>query len=163
MNKIIFPLALYLILIINCLVYAQEVVPLQLGNVWVYDLIPSLNRVSITDTNSVIDSISYFTVEIEHSSPYWISEHYVRLRLDDYYVIRLDTSYPAPNHEKLYWKKNAIVGDTWENYAPDFPLVYSVLDSFVVPVFGSNHIVKHLEIVEAWFYLTNTGQKSLAK
>ena len=126
--------------------YAQEVAPLKLGNIWVYDLNPRLNRVSIIDTNTVIDSISYFTVQIEHSSPYWISVHFVRLKSDGYYVVRLDTSYPAPNHEKLYWKKDAIVGDTWENYMPYFPLVYSVLETFIAPVFGNNRTVKYLEI-----------------
>lgn len=126
--------------------YSQEVAPLKLDNVWIYDLNPSLNRVSITDTNTVIDSIIYFTVAIEYNSPYWISEHYIRLRPDGYYVIRLDTSYPATNHEKLYWKKDAIVGDTWENYMPYFPLVYSILETFIAPVFGSNRSVKYLEI-----------------
>jgi hypothetical protein len=126
--------------------YAQEVAPLKLDNVWIYDLNPSLNRVSISDTNIVIDSISYYKVEIEHSSPYWISEHYVRLKTDGYYAVRLDTSYPAPNHEKLYWKKNAVIGDTWENPMPTFPLVYTVLDIFIAPVFGGNYAVKHLEI-----------------
>ena len=128
------------------LIRAQEVAPLQFGNVWVYDLNPSLNRVSITDTNTVIDSIRYFTVQLEHSSPYWISVHYVRLKTDGYYAVRLDTSYPSPDHEKLYWKKNAIVGDNWENYAPDFPLFYTVLDTYAGNVFGMPVIIKHLQI-----------------
>jgi hypothetical protein len=125
---------------------AQEVAPLQLGNVWVYDLSPSLNRVSITDTNTVIDSMIYFTVAIEYNSPYGINEHYVRLRPDGYYVVRLDTSYPAPNHEKLYWKQDAIAGDTWENYMPYFPLVYTILDTYTGNVFGIPTVIKHLQI-----------------
>ena len=145
MNNLIAILAVSL-LISFLSTYAQEVTPLKLDNVWIYDLNPSLNRVSITDTNIVIDSISYYKVEIEHSSPYWISEHYVRLKTDGYYAVRLDTSYPAPNNEKLYWKKNAVIGDTWENPMPTFPLVYTVLDTFIAPVFGGNYAVKHLEI-----------------
>jgi hypothetical protein len=61
-------------------------------------------------------------------------------------VVRLDTSYPSQNHEKLYWKSNAILGETWENYAPDFPLVYTVLDIAAGNVFGIPLLIKHLQI-----------------
>jgi hypothetical protein len=129
--------------------YAQEVAPLQLGNYWIYDSDPSneiLGKITVVDTNIVIDSISYF--RLEGSSNYDTTKAYMysRLNEDGYYVTRLDTSYPAPNHEKLYWKKNANLGDTWENPTTTFPLVYTILDTFVAPVFGNNITVKYLEI-----------------
>lgn len=128
--------------------YAQEVAPLQLGNYWIYDSGPSTNlgKITVVDTNIVIDSVAYY--KLEGSSNYDTTRwyRYSRLREDGYYAIRLDTSYPTPNHEKLYWEKNAIIGDSWENYAPDFPLVYTVLDTFVAPIFGGNRTLKHLEI-----------------
>jgi hypothetical protein len=130
------------------IIYAQEVAPLQLGNYWIYDSGPSTNlgKITVVDTNVVIDSVAYY--KLEGSSNYDTTKwyRYSRLREDGYFAIRLDTSYPASNHEKLYWKKNTIIGDSWENYAPDFPLVYTVLDTFVATVFGGNCTIKHLEI-----------------
>ena len=129
--------------------YAQEVAPLKLGNYWIYDDNPYdeiLGKTTVVDTNIIIDTITYN--KLEYSSNYDTTRWYTysRLREDGYYAIRLDTSYPAPNHEKIYWKKDAIVGDTWENYMPYFPLVYSVLETFIAPVFGSPRTVKYLEI-----------------
>lgn len=138
-----------IILVFLTKIYAQEVAPLQLGNYWIDDDNPYdeiLGKTTVVDTNIVIDTIAYF--KLEGSSNYDTTRWYMysRLREDGYYAIRLDTSYPAPNHEKIYWKKNAVIGDTWENPMPTFPLVYTVLDIFIAPVFGGNYAVKHLEI-----------------
>ena len=136
-----------LLFVVN--INAQEVAPLQLGNYWIYDDNPQdeiLGKTTVVDTNIIIDTITYN--KLEYSSNYDTTKWYMysRLKEDGYYAVRLDTSYPAPNHEKLYWKKDAIVGDTWENYMPYFPLVYTVLETFIAPVFGSPRTVKYLEI-----------------
>jgi len=124
---------------------AQEVAPLQLGNIWIYDTGTTLVKVTVVDTNSVIDTIRYSKF-VNISNYGFISDGYSRLRVDDFYTSRRDTSYPAPNHEKIYWKKNALLGDTWENYAPDFPLVYTVVDTYTGNVFGIPTVIKHLQI-----------------
>lgn len=127
------------------LIRAQEVAPLQLGNIWIYDTGTILVKVTVVDTNSVINTIRYSKF-INISNYGFISDGYSRLREDDFYASRRDTSYPAPNHEKIYWKKNALLGDTWENYAPDFPLVYTILEIYTGNVFGIPTVIKHLQI-----------------
>jgi hypothetical protein len=124
--------------------YAQEVAPLGLGNVWIYDNVSHDNRDSVIDTNYVIDSISY--CRQQHESFSFTYSIYVRLKNDGYYAVRLDTSYPAPNHEKLYYKKNAVVGDTWENPGEFFPMVYTLVDTIRQNIFGQMVTVKYLEI-----------------
>ena len=100
----------------------------------------------VVDTNTVIDTLSYYKLESISNYGTIPSYGYARLREDEFYVIRLDTSYPAPNHELSYYKKGAIIGDNWENPGPDFPIIYTVLDTFVTIVFGNTHTVKLLEI-----------------
>lgn len=125
---------------------AQEVAPLRLGNIWIYDHSSHLIKISIVDTNTIIDTVVYYKLESVSNFGTIPSYGHARLKENGYYAVRLDTSYPAPNHEKIYWKKNAIIGDTWENPAPDFPLIYTLLDTFVTSIFGSSQTVKHLEI-----------------
>ena len=127
---------------------AQEVAPLQLGNIWIYDTGTTLVKVTVVDTNSVIDTIRYSKF-INISNYGFISDGYSRLREDDFYASRIDTSYPAPNHELLYYKKDAIMGDTWtipEPYYPSFDRVYKIEDTFVVNVFGEATTIKFMTI-----------------
>ena len=123
--------------------YAQKVAPLGLSNVWIYDNIAYRLRISIVDTNYIVDSISYCRQQFESTFTYSIN---VRLKNDGYYAVRLDTSYSAPNHEQLYYKKNAVVGDIWINPAEDFPLVYTLVDTFRQNIYGQMVTIKHLEI-----------------
>lgn len=135
-----------ILMLLKMTVTAQEVVPLQLGNVWIYDNYPGVSRTTVVDTNVIIDNISYFKLLRETNRGNINYFSYVRLRQDGYYVIRLDISYKAPNHEKIYWKKNALKGDKWENPDNDFQQNYTVIDTIVTIVFNSQHTVKYLEI-----------------
>jgi hypothetical protein len=117
-----------------------------LGNIWIYDHSTHLIKTTVVDTNIIIDTLVYYKLESISNYGNTPSCGYARLKDDGFYGVRLDTSYPAPNHEKLYYKKDAVIADTWENPAPDFPLIYTVLDTFVTTVFGSSQTVKHLEI-----------------
>jgi hypothetical protein len=127
---------------------AQEVAPLQLGNIWVYNTGTTLVKVTVVDTNSVIDSIVY--CKFKSISNYgYISNGHSRLREDGFYAMRRDTSYPAPNHELLYYKKDAIIGDSWtipEPYYPSFNRVYTIEDTFVTNIFGEATTLKFLTI-----------------
>lgn len=127
-------------------VFAQEVAPLRLGNIWIYNEYPSVSRTTVVDSNAIIDTISYCKLFIEYNYGGLHYFLYMRLKQNGYYAFRRDTSYPAPNNEQIYWKNNGVIGDSWENPAPYFPLIYTVLDTFVAPVFGSPHTLKHLEI-----------------
>jgi len=45
---------------------AQEVAPIQLGNVWIYENDASLLRIEVVDTAVIIDSIQYFKVDLNY-------------------------------------------------------------------------------------------------
>lgn len=124
--------------------FAQEVAPLQLGNVWIYEDGVVEWKISIIDTNYTIDGITYYRQQYE--TPSLVYSVPVRLRDDGFYAVRLDTSYPAPNHEKLYYKKNAVVGDTWKNPTEYFPMVYTIVDTLIQNIFGRPETVKYLDI-----------------
>jgi hypothetical protein len=42
---------------------AQEVAPLQLGNIWIYDHSTHLLKITVVDTNTVIDTAVYYKLE----------------------------------------------------------------------------------------------------
>jgi hypothetical protein len=124
--------------------YAQDVAPLKLDNIWVYNLITYKVRISIIDTNHTIDTIKYFTQLYSNSYSSYLE--YLRLNNEGYYVTYEDTSYPAPNNERLYYKKNAVKGDTWIVPRYGLSFVYTVLDTVRQSVFGQEVTVKYLEI-----------------
>jgi len=109
---------------------AQEVAPIQLGNVWIYENDASLLRIEVVDTAVIIDSIQYFKVDLNYQNQ---ESRLIRLRADDFYVIKEDSAFPEPFNEKKYYKKNAQPGETWEVVIPGLhlPVVYTILG--VVP------------------------------
>ncbi len=141
-----------ILMLLKMTITAQEVVPLQLGNVWIYDNYPGVSRTTVVDTNVIIDNISYFKLLRESNQGNINYFSYVRLRQDGYYVVRRDTSYPAPNHELLYYKKNAIKGDSWaipSRYNSSDTALYTIQDTLKKIVFGKETTVKYLTINEA--------------
>lgn len=114
---------------------AQELAPLKLGNVWIYEHPSTIGRLTIVDTNVVINSIPYFEVSIESNYGGVTDSHFVRLREDGFYVYLYNT-------ETAYYKKNAVIGDTWTIY----PYVYTLEDTLVANVFGEQTTVKFLTI-----------------
>ena len=109
-------------LLISANIYAQITLPLELNNRWIFD--GENSRITAVDTNYVIDSITYCRLSIQNTAGVEYTQ-YVRLNDSGYYAVRLDTSYPAPNHELLYFKKNAVIGDSWINPGEYFPMVYT--------------------------------------
>ena len=106
MKSVFFLFVLFLLLPLYT--QAQEVAPLQLGNVWIYENDASLLRIEVVDTAVIIDSIQYFKVDLNYQL-----SRLIRLRTDDFYVIKKDSAFPEPLNEKMYYKKNAVPGDTW--------------------------------------------------
>jgi hypothetical protein len=139
-------LVIFLLLVTSSINSQINVAPLKFGNVWVYGPDPGRVRISIIDTNTVIDSIQYYAVYEDNISSQWV--YHMRIKTDDYYAVRLDTSYPAPNHELLYYKKDALLGDTWTVPDPwsQFNAVYIIEDTYIANVFGEQTIVKFLTI-----------------
>lgn len=118
---------------------AQELAPLEVGNIWIYGHGPgsnTLGRYTIIDSNIVINSIPYFEFSIESNYGGETDSHFVRLREDGFYVHlnKFDST------ETAYYKKNAVIGDTWTVGT----LVYSIEDTFVANVFGELTTIKYL-------------------
>lgn len=151
MKKYYSKIILIFFVIVNSNYYAQWVAPLKLGNSWIYDNITYIERKTVADTNFIVDTISYKKVRTEsHSGIEYYN--YERLREDGYYVVRLDTSYPAPNHELLYYKKNAVIGDTWINPGEEFDIIYTIVDTAVYTIFGEAITVKRMDIDATLLY-----------
>jgi hypothetical protein len=110
--------------------------PLNLGNVWVYESSDgSRGRVEIIDSAVLIDSIRYFGYAFAYQT--YVSG-FVRLREDSFYVNKEDSTFPEPFNEYRYYKKNALLGDTWEvDYGLAFPAIYTITDTFPAYTFDT--------------------------
>jgi hypothetical protein len=116
---------------------AQEIdfAPLQVGNVWVYKHQSELLlRGEVVDSALFIDSIKYYGL----AEGYYGNDRALRLTEDNFFVMREDTTFLEPNHERKYYKKNAQLGDTWEvDYGFTFPAVYTIIDTFPANTFDT--------------------------
>ncbi|MGD8306757.1 MAG: hypothetical protein PVF17_08900 [Ignavibacteria bacterium] len=106
-------------------------------------------KLTIVDTNITLDTKDYFKLRYQTTDGQLDYNDYARLNEDGYYTARLDITYPAPNYELLYYKKDAVLDDTWTIPDPNSPLdaVYTIEDTFVTNVFGELTTVKLLSIV----------------
>lgn len=138
---------------------------MQLGNIWIYNEYPSISRTTVVDTNAVLDTISYCKLFIEYNYGGLQYFLYMRLKQDGYYVFRRDTSYPAPNNEQIYYKKNAVLGDTWTTPDPWSPFddVYIVEDTFNTNVFGEPATIKYLTIDSGILYFEEYWTEKFGK
>ena len=127
-------LIFYLLLFIPN-IKAQNVAPLELGNIWVYDRISTTARTTVIDTNIYIDTIPYckLFIEVNYGAT---GNAFERLKEDGFYVLYNEFD----STETPYYKKNAVIGDTWTVGT----LVYSIEDTFVANVFGEQTTIKYL-------------------
>ena len=129
----------------------DAVLPLSpLNNFWVYDNDGfSKSTYQITDTAKYIDSIKYSEVEVRG-----LRRELVRLREDGFYVFRRDSSYLQPNHEQIYYKKDAQFGDQWVVIPDSFPLTdtvyYTVIDTLTANIFNTT-------VKSKLIFITNNG------
>lgn len=141
--------------------FAQEVifpvVPLGQNNLWVYEDTygsSTFKTIQIIDTAKYVDSIKYFEVEIKYRDESWSFSNLYRLRDDGYYVMRSDTSYPEPNHESIYYKKDAKLGDQWKSVWGTIAInettvvrdtvYYSIIDTAQVYLWNKTRTIKLL-------------------
>ncbi|MCH7724758.1 MAG: T9SS type A sorting domain-containing protein [Bacteroidetes bacterium] len=110
--------------------YYAQYAPLKLGNVWVLESNDGTRgRVEIIDSSVIIDTIEYFGYAFAYQSS---NSGFIRLRNDDFYVVREDSTFPTPNNERIYYKKNARLGDTWQLGA-----TYTITDTFPAYTFDT--------------------------
>ncbi len=122
---------------------AQEVAPMQVGNTWLYETDAFVERFEIVDSAVIVDSLEYFEI----SSNYGKEEtRYLRLRSDNSYVIKEDSTFPGQNNEKIFYKKNAVLGQSWQVVIPGIfdTVIYTITDTFFINVFGTQVIGKTL-------------------
>ena len=142
--------------------FAQEVIfpvaPLGQNNLWVYKDTYSTSTyktIRIIDTAKYVDSIKYFEVEVKG-----VYKRLYRLRDDGYYVMWVDTSYPEPNHEAIYYKKDSKIGNQWKSVWGSIAInettivrdtvYYSIIDTAQVHFFNKIITIKLL-------YMRNYG------
>ena len=122
--------------------------PLDSGNVWVYDFIGAYQYWNLLDTTATYnDTLNY---QILHGNLLGqISEVKVRLRDNTYYVQRMPDTYNTPNHERIYYKIGAKIGDRWIQPDPGGvtdSLVTEVVDTFRTTVFNKWVTLRSLHI-----------------
>jgi hypothetical protein len=106
-------ISLFFVFIISMTMSAQNyrgMHPIDKGNVWIYDDYEGhYATFYLSDELVSIDSFEYNVLYYQYFNP----SRYIRLREDNYFVIRRDSNYNEPNHEEIFYKKNARVGDSW--------------------------------------------------
>lgn len=69
---------------------------------------------------------------------YFGNDRAIRLTEENYFVMREDSSFPEPLNERIYYKKNAQLGDTWQvNYGHTVPAIYTITDTFPAYTFDT--------------------------
>lgn len=112
---------------------AEGMQPIAISNIWVYDNFTGFSTWKFSEDTIIIDSIFYNII-------YASTPHYLRLREDDYFVLRRDSTYNEPNHEEIYYKKNVMYGDSWTQLMfGDSTFTYTsiVTDTFLLNIFDT--------------------------
>lgn len=115
---------------------AEGMAPIAINNIWVYDRFNGFSVWSCLNETVNIDSFQYNVLIVNYIS----FPQYVRLREDDYFVLRRDSTYNEPNHEEIYYKKNAMLGDSWTQLMfGDSTFTYTsvVTDTFLLNIFDT--------------------------
>ncbi len=125
----------------------DAVAPLAQNNYWVYldnYISDTWKTIQVIDTAKYVDSIKYYELEVKSNYSYNIL---LRLREDGYYVMRRDTSFPGTNHEQIYYKKDAQIGDQWQQaLGLTDTLYFTLLDTAEVQIWNKTRTIKLLNI-----------------
>lgn len=122
--------------------------PIHSGNKWIYSSPDGFGNKAvyeIVDSTVTLDSIEYGLYRSVHNDLYWP----VRLREDNFYVEKRDTSYKEPDNEMIFYKKGALPGESWTQTVPaktDCSWIYTaeVLDTFSLNVFDSLVVARYI-------------------
>ena len=69
---------------------------------------------------------------------YFGNDRALRLTGANYFVMKEDSTFPEPLNERIYYKKNAQLGDTWQiNYGHPVPAIYTITDTFPAITFDT--------------------------
>ncbi len=131
---------LFFIILVEPYYYSQTfgTCPLDSRNVWVYDNFGAYKFWSLLDTTVTYnDTLRYQMLHGNYLGQ--ISDVTVRLRDDNCYVQRMPDTYNSPNHERIYYKIGAKIGDIWMQPDPGGitdSLVTEVVDTIRTVVFN---------------------------
>ncbi len=117
---------LFFIMLVEPYYYSQTfgTCPLDSGNVWVYDNFGAYKFWSLLDTTVTYnDTLRYQMLHGNYLGQ--ISDVTVRLRDDNCYVQRMPDTYNSPNHERIYYKIGAKIGDIWMQPDPGGSRIHS--------------------------------------
>jgi hypothetical protein len=124
--------------------------PLKLDNFWIYKKDDGYRyKYEVIDTNFYINTIKYDKV---FYSRFPNNPSFHRLRDDKFYSQRRDSTYPALNHEQLYYKKDAVVGDYWiipHPWTNMFNIHYQVVDTQMNIVFNQLSLLKFVYVTDS--------------
>lgn len=130
---------LFLVLIILAeVIYCQEPFPLKLGNSWAtrdFFFRPNYKR-TVIDTGIIMNGENYFKIQsLNAGVPITEFIYYSRLREDGYYI-----NFDSVNFfEKIYFKENPKIGDSWVNENPSVLNDYfTIVDTGYYLIFGGS-------------------------
>ena len=150
-------IALVLIIIKSEINYAQYMglsAPISPGNIWVSKQDSRFEKLVITDSLILIDSLVYNF--ITYSPPRgisWGDGKPVRLKWNNDIVVRLDSTYPEVHNEFIYYKKNCVIGDKWTQTNARFntsQITYEVIDTFQTNIFDNFITVKAIYVTDGF-------------
>lgn len=124
--------------------YLDGKFPLDSGNVWVYyGYSYRFDPYDFSNETITIDTIQYDIIYHRMTG----TPMYLRLRDDGYFVQRLDSnSINEPNNEQIFYKKNAVVGDSWTNTFDTTSYTSVVTDTFPAYIFDTVVVGKNIYI-----------------
>jgi len=135
--------------------YAQYMglsAPISQGNIWVSKQDSRFEKLIVTDSLIVIDSLEYnFITYIPPRGIFWGFGKPVRLKWNNDVVVRLDSTYPEVHNEFIYYKKNCVIGDKWTQTNArfnTFQITYQVVDTFQTNVFNNFITVKAIYVTD---------------
>ena len=124
--------------------YLDGKLPLDSGNVWIYyGYSYDFDPYDFINQTMTIDTIQYNLIYHRNTA----SELFLRLRNDGYYVQRSDSSsIIEENNEIVFYKKNAVVGESWTNLFDTLSYTSVVTDTFPVYIFDTVVVGKNVHI-----------------
>lgn len=124
--------------------YLDGKFPLDSGNVWVYyGYSYGFDPYDFGNETITIDTIQYNIIYHRMTG----TPMYLRLRDDGYFVQRLDSSsINEPNNEQIFYKKNAVIGDSWTNTFGTTNYTSVVTDTFPAYIFDTVVVGKNIYI-----------------